>query len=410
MARPGRFRGHVDEHSGDHTLIRGLRGARAGQERRFSSPLLLLVIVLGVIVAACGGGDTIVATTESLDSVTTTSTVSVSEGEQSVQELLDSLVGSVVGDRDGALIVAVVGSDGSTSFATDGSDAEGDEPALDAAFGIGSLTKMFTSAVVLQLVGQGLVELDAPASDYVTRLSIPEGVTVRNLLQHTSGIPNFTDDAEAWARGFTEPERTWTPADTYSLVEGEDLLFNPGAQFSYSNTNYAVLGVLIEEVTGSSYADALAARILEPLDLNGTYLAGFQEGVEPFGAYTRVEGSLVPIDFPYTSIATGAWAAGGMVSTVGDMTTFMESLFDGHIITQESLDAMTEDPYDDYGLGIFKYPWLGEVYGHGGGIPGYGTLIMHSPDSGVTALWVITIDEFDIGSTFDPITERVFGG
>ncbi len=265
---------------------------------------------------------------------------------------------------------------------------------------------MFTSAVLLQLVDDGLVDLDAPVSDYVTRLATPEGVTVRDLLQHTSGIANYTDDVSFVSRAVADPERAWTPEETFALVADKDALFEPGSRFSYSNTNYLVVGVLIEEVTGSPFAEVLRARVLEPLGLTATYVAGFEEGPEPFPAYTRLLGASRPIDFAYTAIATDAWAAGAIVSSIGDLATFMAALFDGRVVSQASLDAMTGDLRSDYGLGIIEFS-VGDVYGHGGGIPGYGTLVMHAPETGSTAVWVVTNDAIDISRTIAPVAASI---
>ena len=413
---------YADEEERDHSMMQTSHryaecSSTRGRERqpRLLSTLLAVIVAVVLAVAGCAGGDTTTNTAATTNTVSTTNTVAaaettatISQAVAGVQELLDSQVGSVIGpDREGALMVAVVDSEGSIRFAAEGSDPQGNAPTFQAAFRIGSLTKMFTSAVVLQLVDEGLVDLDAPVSDYVTRLSTPEGVTVRNLLQHTSGIPNYTEDPDILSRGFADPDRVWTPVETYSLIVGRDLLFDPGTRFSYSNTNYLVVGVLIEEVTGLAYSEVLRARVLDPLGLSSTYLAGFQDGPEPFPAYTRIDGRLAPIDFPYTAIATDAWTAGGLVSTVGDLATFMGALFDGRLISRESISAMTEDLRDDYGLGIIKFSEFGEVYGHGGGIPGYGTLVMHAPETGSTAVWVVTNDEIDISRTVQPVADHI---
>ncbi|HUP15635.1 MAG TPA: serine hydrolase domain-containing protein [Acidimicrobiia bacterium] len=131
-----------------------------------------------------------------------------------------------------------------------------------------------------------------------------------------------------------------------------------------------VLGVLVEEVTGATYADALRHQILEPLSLTDTYLSYFEQGAVPVEAFTflgQASGRVVPVDFDYTSVATSAWATGGLVSTVKDVTTFFQSLASGEIISNALLEGMLQA--DVYGLGVEMPTDSDGVYGHSGGIP-----------------------------------------
>lgn len=154
-----------------------------------------------------------------------------------------------------------------------------------------------------------------------------------------------------------------------------------------------------------SFASALRARILEPLGLDNTYLAGFEEGPDPFGAYTSLDGPSKPIDFGYTAIATGAWAAGGVVSSVADLHMLLSALFNERVISAESLAAMTENK--EYGLGIARFSQSGELYGHGGGIPGYFTLVLHAPHTGRTAVLIVTNDTVSFDPPIEPLAAYI---
>jgi D-alanyl-D-alanine carboxypeptidase len=348
--------------------------------------------------------------------------------------LLEQISKVVVREDEGALMVAVVDPSGSVEYAAKGSDPAGAELTPDAVFRIGSVTKVFTAALTLSLVDDGEVRLDSPVTDYVTRVRIPAEVTVRDLLQHTSGIPNFTGSPlTVEARAFDDPHRAWRPEESIGLVAGEDLLFQPGARFSYSNTNYSVLGVLIEEVAAAPLAEVLRDRILRPLGMDDTYLAGLESGRDPFTGYTtfgptNTPGTTAePIDFPYTAIATDLWAAGAIVSSVEDLHSFFSGLFGGRVISAESLAAMTgseefglglaplsflkiDDPLFSGGyvaLGIDELSEFREVYGHGGAIPGYRTLVLHSPDRATTAVWIATNDAVRFESTIAAVARYI---
>jgi D-alanyl-D-alanine carboxypeptidase len=360
-----------------------------------------VLAVLSVVIVACSsvGSDDAITTSSSTTSTAGATATSAPVTEPAVEDdlLSQQLAGITVLEGRGAAMVALVEADGAVSYVSKGSDPIGSSLSSDAVFRVGSITKMFTAVLVLTLVEDGAVDLDAPATGYVTRVDIPEGVTVRDLLQHTSGVPNYTDGPDSPVMSFLDdPERVWSPEEIVALVRDRAPRFEPGARFSYSNTNYAILGVLVEEVTGMPFAEVLRARILDPLGLDATYLAGFEEGQEPFGAYFATSDVSEPIDFPYASIATSAWAAGALVSSVEDLHTFLTALFDEHVISAELLAAMTAN--EEYGLGITRLPGFDSLYGHGGGIPGYTTFVLHAPDTGKTAFWVATNNT----AIFDP--------
>lgn len=368
------------------------------------------LVFLFSLLAGCGSvglEDTVAVNTSTTSTTVPRTSATVPDTLATVREptvddlLSDQLVAITVPKGMGAAMVALVDADGAVTSASKGLAPDGAGLTLDAVFQVGSLTKMFTAVLVLMLVDDGFVDLDATATDYVTRVELPERVTVRDLLHHTSGIPNYTDLDEPWPTLQSDPERVWSPEELVALVDdlprGE-----PGALFVYSNTNYVVLGVLVEEVTGVPFAAALRDRILDPLELDDTYLAGIETGQQPVGAYTSLNGASEPIEFPYTATATFAGASGGLASSVADLHGFLDALFDERLISAELLAEMTAE--SGYGLGIDRH---GTRFGHSGLILGYWTSVLHDPDTGKTAVVVATNDAATFAPSIDAVTYKL---
>ncbi|MEC3955977.1 serine hydrolase domain-containing protein [Nocardia sp. CDC153] len=261
----------------------------------------------------------------------------------------------------------------------------------DSRFRIGSMTKMFVATVVLQLVGEQKVGLDTPVEQYLPGLIKGNGndgrdITVRHLLQHTSGLPDYVQylDLTELVRN---PGAHHDPLDLVNLALDHPRLFAPGNGWQYSNTDYVVAGLLIEKVTGQPYAEEIERRIIHPLALDGTSVPGDDStipGVHPQG-YARPADALLDM----TGInPTVAGASGGMISTAGDMNRFLTALVNGQLLHPSELHAMmTTRPAEDgsgsaYGLGLMSTPLPcgGLYWGHDGGIPGFRTLSGTTPD------------------------------
>jgi D-alanyl-D-alanine carboxypeptidase len=261
--------------------------------------------------------------------------------------------------RLGATSVIVLVSDhGHSTVATAGTPP----PAAGQRFRIGSVTKTFTATLVLQLVDQNRISLDDPVGRYLPGF-IPAGgkITIRELLQHRSGLDNYTE----YPLWMDQAERSASvrPLDALRFAASLPLLFAPGSQWAYSNTNYIALGLVIEKVTGHPFGRELQQRILTPLALTHTELATTRrlpdlhdEGTNP--------------NLP--------WAAGGIVSNAQDLARFFSALLSGHLVSRASLAKMmqtTPGPTQD-GLGIFAtdHP-CGRFWGHTGGILDYQTIV-----------------------------------
>ena len=269
-------------------------------------------------------------------------------------------------------------------------------------FRIGSVTKSFVATVVLQLVGEGRLSLDDNLERWLPGL-VPGGekITVRQLLNHTSGLYNYTDD-------LPEPPRRFRPQELVAIATGHKPLFAPGTQFSYSNTNYILAGLVVERVTGQQLAAQLQQRILRPLALDDTELPSTERRI----AGPHVNGYAPPDEAWQVSDGLGglvnvtemdtswAWAAGAMVSTTADLAAFYQALLGGQLLTPELLkqmrttvDASQVGHGTRYGLGLeVLRPGCGvELWGHGGSLEGYGTTAFSTPDADRQMVMVINL-------------------
>ena len=292
-----------------------------------------------------------------------------------------------------------------------GSLETGQAPPMDGEVRIGSNTKTFVAVVVMQLVQEGKVGLDEPIETYLPGLIRGEGVdgskiTVRQLLQHTSGLPDFDETLFGTTDVFQYRYHYVTPRDVLDSALSKPVQFEPGAQWKYTNTNYIVLGMLIERVSQRPVGEQIDQRIVKKLGLSHTYFPAPGEekirGTHPQGYHLNGEGKLE--DITEMDPAWG-WAAGAMVSTPSELNTFFQAVFDGRLLTQASIDEMKKGVDIGsggrvYGLGLIgrSLSCGGTAWGHGGDIAGYHTRGGVGPDGtavtvAVTALPTAIADQ-----------------
>lgn len=356
----------------------------ARREARPRSARIKAGVTGAVLLALVGGATACVATRDtSAEPVAEATTRPAGDGR--VQAAVDGLVDDL--GFPGAL-AHVVDADGVARDYTAGVGdlATGDEVPADGLVRIASNTKTFTATVVLQLVGEGLVGLDEPVETYLPGLVRGEAIdgraiTVRQLLQHRSGLPNYTGDMDPdpfVTRDVFVSQRHHTDVAFAHPAE-----FAPGEQWSYSNTNYTVLGMLVEAVTGRPFAEQVTERIIEPLGLEHTYVPGPGErelrGAHPRGYHPTEDGELGDI----TELdPSWAGAAGDIVSTPSELLTFFHAVVDGTLLGPDQVEELKrvvempeEYPGDGYGLGVTRTTLsCGTVlWGHGGDIQGYAT-------------------------------------
>lgn len=282
--------------------------------------------------------------------------------------------------------------DGTEHLVDAGEDAASGDPLMAATdrVRVGSISKIFTAVMVMQLVEEGSVALDEPVSTYLDTPFDPQ-ITVRHLLAHRSGIPNYTDSELFITRIIESPSAEATPEDIFTFVDGEPD-FAPDEQYAYSNTNFVVAGQIVEAVTEQSITEVLDERINAPLGLSQT---GFDDGSfdDVASGYSVVvpEGSSTRRD--YTSIATMAWAAGSMVTTVPELATFLDAVYvTGQLLEAESVAEMTAalDEGEEYGLGT--HPGADFGVGHGGIIIGFNSMAEIDPETGAMVIVVVNND------------------
>ena len=254
----------------------------------------------------------------------------------------------------------------------------------DDRFWIGSVTKTFLATVVLQLAGEGRLRLDDKVARWFPGIVPSAGeISVRQLLNHTSGIYDYFRDPTLMARLSKDRHALLTPRAKIARAAAHPLDFRPGSSWSYSNTNYLVLGLIVEKVTGHRIGDELERRIFEPLGLdNTTFASGSRAGVDIVRGYNLMEGT--PRDATLDTLG-GPWADGAIVSNTDDLAHFFEALLGGDLLSKDLLGAMeatVPDPYGGaYGLGISRRAvWCGAAWGHNGGTPGYLTVVFASRD------------------------------
>lgn len=258
-----------------------------------------------------------------------------------------------------------------------------------ARFYIYSITKTFVAACLLRLG----VALDRPISAYLTRVTLPQDVTIRRLLNHTAGVPSYTDLPDYAAATRDSPGQPWTAEQVISRCCAGELDFSPGQGWHYSNTGYLLLKQTIEAIAGMPLRTTIADGILGPLGLDQTYVAEAVDEGRVTPGYTRLLSTdermidVVPIYHP------GWCPTGLMVSTVDQVARFYAALMGGGVLDAASLAAMTQavpsvgdaGPFyrrPSYGLGLMIDPdWgHGGLFGHGGDGPGANTWAMHLPD------------------------------
>jgi D-alanyl-D-alanine carboxypeptidase len=298
------------------------------------------------------------------------------------QGFVDSL--AIAHDVPG-LVVAVREAGGQPEIVASGRAHLGNGRRMSPAdrFRVASLTKPMVSTVILQLADEGLLALDDPVARFLPGiLPDADALTIRQLLNHTTGLGDYIDDPGFVDDVFAMPSRVWTPQELIAIANAMPRRFAPGATsfWDYSNTNYILLGLVAEEVTGQPIGTLLRTRVFEPLGMASTYfstetslLAPYAEGyVDLSGIRNFAVGTLIN--------PTTAGAAGAVVSTAGDLLRFVEALAAGELISPAAHAArlttvpasrvrLPGESFDvAYGLGVLVGDgWIG----HDGAIPGY---------------------------------------
>ncbi|WP_280221138.1 serine hydrolase domain-containing protein [Nocardia neocaledoniensis] len=356
--------------------------------RHNSGRAVLAVVLTGAVLAVAACGETSVdaaneATTPPPAVATAMDTV-VGQGFPGVQVVIDGPAGH-------RTFTAGVGDLGTRAPFPD-----------DARVRIGSNTKTYVATVIMQLVAEGRIDLDAPIERYLPGVVQGNGndgnrITVRQMLQHTSGVPDYVGSGADITTQSSEQLDPDDEALRWQHFEMTDLVrramtmppqFEPGAKSVYTNTNYLLAGLLIERVTGNAAADEIGRRILEPLGLHDTYVPAAREtGIRGPHArgYHQIDGATV--DFTDFDPSWGA-TAGDMVATATDLNRFFTALLSGKLLPPAQVAEMQRTvPFDrmpgaGYGLALIERTTScgAQAWGHGGSIVGFATRNAVTPD------------------------------
>lgn len=222
----------------------------------------------------------------------------------------------------------------------------------DSLFQIGSVTKSFIAAIVLQLEEDPRYHfsLDDPFDTILPEYSQWHGATIRQLMNMTSGIPSYSDDETFFRLMLDKPYRNWYPAEIVAFVYDQPLLFKPGTKWNYSNTNYLLLGMMIERLTGHSLNDEIKQRLIKPLGLDHTVYAPYRPVFSLLRhmvhgyAYRKTEGQDIPLGLDVTRYSISwAGAAGAMVSTAADEAKWVQALFTpDKVLSRPQFDKLTQ--------------------------------------------------------------------
>lgn len=287
-------------------------------------------------------------------------------------------------------------------------------------FRIGSITKTYLATLVLQLVAEGALTLSDPVARWLPGL-IPDGdrVTVEMLLRMRSGLPDYVPVLFGDPARVTDPpdlsalERYWSPEQLVTAALGGVERLPPGTRFRYSNTDYVVLGLLVEHATGQRVEAQLWQRIVRPLALRHTVFPT----VDPHLRGRHATGYIrADPDSPYHECTTitpsEAWTAGAIVATAGDVAAFLDGLLGGALLDPASLSLMTGcgerlDPYRCRGIGIVRFAFDGKqvAYGHTGGTPGFSAVALRTTTGRCVVLWQNGIDPTAVLDTDTPFIQ-----
>jgi D-alanyl-D-alanine carboxypeptidase len=258
-----------------------------------------------------------------------------------------------------------------------------------------------TATVILQLAEEGKLDLSDPIGSFVPGMPNGDTATIQQLAEMTSGIAPYTTSDAFQAQLFADPLKVWTPEELVAFEQGQPAEFAPGEGWQYSNTNYVLLGMVIEQVTGQSITDVFQERLFGPLGMTDTSFPGSSNAIaDPHLRGVTEQGQ----DDGVTADATDwnpseAYTAGEVISTLEDLETWAHALFTGEGILEPETQQMRRDSINrtiapnsataGYGFGIGD---MGGWWGHDGQIPGYTTAVMHNYDLDTTIIVLVNSD------------------
>ena len=317
------------------------------------------------------------------------------------QAVLDAILDQYVAEDDPGVVVLVTVGDEQWVSARGLADLANGIPIADSdSFRIGSITKTFVSTIVLQLAEDGMLELDAPLTMYLPaeitdNIEYSSKITLRHLLTMQSGVFDYTESDDFWDEVDANPSYAWTAEDTLDYVLGQAAYFAPGEEFYYTNTNYILLELIIQEVTGMTLGGVMTEYIFEPLGMTHSYM---EDGanlspdiVQGYGYYDN-DDELDNITLINEGVGLGD---GGIISTAYDLDIFIRALLTSDLLTEDSLAEMLAfDTESGYGLGISYEEVEGlAIIGHDGATAGFQSSMYYAPELAMSI--IVLTNNFD---------------
>jgi D-alanyl-D-alanine carboxypeptidase len=353
---------------------------------------LVVTALAAMLVSSCGGGGG-----QEDDSAADTTTAG-GGGEQASTADLDAALKKAFQQSSAPGVVAAVQTPEYTWIRALGvADRSSEEPMTPEMYHrIGSVTKTFTATLLLQAADDGLLSLDDTIDQYIKGVPNGDEITLRQMANMTSGVATYSETKKFDGDPGADPYRVWEPEELAKIGIEDSPLFDPGTEFNYSNTNYVLLGLVLEQVTGESIGELTREQIIEPLGLKGTSFPDTSDTSlpEPHAQGYTLQGQSSgekPRDATDWN-ASWTWTAGIMISTVDDLLAYGRALGSGKGLLSpaqqdERIDSLVSEvpPFDQpplkgdfgYGLGLMKeHGWIG----HGGELPGYNTALYYNQE------------------------------
>ena len=284
-------------------------------------------------------------------------------------EANNKFMGSVAVSKDGAIIYSK-----SVGFSDIENKVKADE---NSKYGIGSISKTFTSVLVLKAVEDKKIDLNQTIEKYFPTIKNAAKITIKQLLSHRSGIHNFTNDKD-YLTWNTHPK---TEKEMLEIITKAGSDFEPDSRAEYSNSNFVLLSYILEKTLNKSYADLLQEYIIQPTGLANTYFGGkLGPNKKECKSYSFLRTWKVE---PKTDMSISL-GAGGIISTPSDLVKFSDALFGGKLLKSESLEIM-KSIEDHYGMGLFQIPFYDKIgYGHTGGIDAFSSVFSFFSDGNIS--------------------------
>jgi CubicO group peptidase (beta-lactamase class C family) len=377
--------------------------------------LIVPMAILAILIAACGNSESTQTDSESNSASITpievpTPTVLAEVIASPLGQLLDDYIakdnplfsGSILVAREGEVLL---------SKGYNYADWELKVPnSSQTKFRISSITKPFTGTLIMMLAERDLIDLDARLCTYLPNCPAHwQEITIENLLNHTSGVPEYTTLVGA-------DEVSRDPHSVSALVDlfrNEPLIFSPGDSYQYSHSNYILLGAVIEQVTNGRYGKFLTGALLDPLQMENSGLDIHSQILKDRASGYQILGTQL-VNAPYLDMSN-AYATAGMYSTVEDLFRWDQALYSNQLLSQENLESMYTPNYAADGTGgEYGYGWqIGEFQGHRkvehvGGINGFHTYLGRYLDDQVTIILLSNIETEDIDSIVTGMEEIFF--